>query len=135
MSTISINANGGPVRVVQASVADAISNRTIMATRLRITERGRRVLAALVALPIVVAVVIAVLSGGTALASLDEGGVPVTFETIDVMPGDTLWSLAGEIAPAADPRDVIDAIVSLNALPSSAIVPGQTLSIPAEYTK
>lgn len=135
MSTISINANGGPVRVVQASVADAISNRTIMATRLRITERGRRVLAALVALPIVVAVVIAVLSGGTALASLDEGGAPVTFETINVMPGDTLWSLAGEIAPAADPRDVIDAIVSLNALPSSAIVPGQTLSIPAEYTK
>nr|WP_246132544.1 LysM peptidoglycan-binding domain-containing protein [Microbacterium mitrae] len=106
-----------------------------MATRLRITERGRRVLAALVALPIVVAVVIAVLSGGTALASLDEGGAPVTFETINVMPGDTLWSLAGEIAPAADPRDVIDAIVSLNALPSSAIVPGQTLSIPAEYTK
>lgn len=134
MSTISINATGHTVRVVRSSAAGVMVDRSGATTRLRITDRGRRVLAAIVALPLVVALAFAVLSGGSALASLDEGGTAVTFETVNVMPGDSLWSLAGDIAPHADPRDVVDGIISLNALPSSAITPGQTLAIPAEFT-
>ena len=50
------------------------------------------------------------------------------------MGGDTLWSLAQDVAPSADPRDVVDAIARLNALDGVTITPGQRLAIPAEYT-
>ncbi|MGF3053433.1 LysM peptidoglycan-binding domain-containing protein [Microbacterium sp. YY-03] len=134
MSTISIQATARPARVVLTPRVGAAAGGSAVTTRLRITDRGRRVLATLVALPVVIAAAVAVLSGGSALASLYEG-TPATFETINVMPGDSLWSIAGKVAPQADPRDVIDGIISLNALPSSAIEPGQTLAIPAEFTE
>lgn len=104
------------------------------ATRLRLTVRGRRVLAALAAFPAVIALAMAIVSGGGALASA-EGNAPAgTFEQVTVMPGDTLWSIAQEFAPSADPRDVVDDIMQLNALPSGQLAAGQTLSLPLEYT-
>lgn len=103
-------------------------------TRLRLTVRGRRVLAVLASVPAVLALSIAILSGGGALAS-GEGSAPAgTFEQVTVMPGDTLWSIAEGIAPGADPRDVIDAIVRLNALSSGSLVAGQSLALPLEYS-
>lgn len=102
-------------------------------TRLRLTQRGRRVLATVAALPAVVAVSIAVISGGGALASSEVGAPEGSFTTITVMSGDSLWTIAEEVAPHADPRDVVDAIVRLNALGSGQLDAGQTLAIPAEY--
>ncbi len=102
-------------------------------TRLRLTTRGRRVLATLAALPAVVALSAAVSSGGSALATRDAGAPAGSFETITVAPGDTLWSIAEEIAPASDPRDVVDAVVRLNALDGVTLVAGESLAIPAEY--
>jgi Tfp pilus assembly protein FimV len=106
----------------------------VSATRLRLTVRGRRVLAGVAALPAVVALSFAIVSGGGALAS-GEGSAPAgTFEQVTVMPGDTLWSIAETVAPGEDPRDVIDAIMRLNALPSGALISGEKLSLPREYT-
>lgn len=108
--------------------------RRVPATRLRLTVRGRRVLAGIAALPAVVALAFAIVSGGGALAS-GEGSAPAgTFEQVTVMPGDTLWSIAESVAPSADPRDVIDAIMRLNALPSGELAAGEKLSLPLEYT-
>jgi Tfp pilus assembly protein FimV len=104
------------------------------ATRLRLTVRGRRVLAAAAALPAVVALSFAVISGGSALASRDSGAPAGSFATVTVSTGDSLWSIAEEVAPSADPRDVVDAIVRLNALQGVAISAGQRLAIPAEYS-
>lgn len=103
-------------------------------TRLRMTTRGRRVLAAAVALPVAAALGFAVLSGGSALATRDAGAVSTAFSTVTVTYGDTLWSIAEAVAPQHDPRDVVDAIVRLNALPGGAIELGQSLAIPTEYT-
>jgi len=103
------------------------------ATRLRITARGRRVLAALAAAPIVIALALAVIGGGAALASREEGAPAGTFTTVTVSAGETLWSIAEEVAPDADPRDVIAAIVRLNALDGAHVAAGQQLAIPAEY--
>lgn len=105
-----------------------------VATRLRLTARGRRVLAWLVALPIIAALAMGVLSGGAALASRDQSAAPGTFETVTVLAGESLWSIAQEVAPTADPRDVVDDIIRLNALSGSSVSAGQRLSIPAEYT-
>jgi Tfp pilus assembly protein FimV len=116
--------------------AIAFANHTAVrprATRLRLTTRGRRVLAALAALPAVIALTIAVIGGSSAIASGEQGAPAGTFETITVMSGETLWSIAQEIAPSADPRDVVAAIENLNALDGTALIAGQQLSIPAEY--
>ena len=103
------------------------------ATRLRLTRRGRRVLAFLASVPAIVALSIAIISGGGALATSDSGA-GAAFETVTVMPGDTLWSIAESVAPQADPRDVVDAIMRLNALPSGSLDAGETIAIPLEYS-
>ncbi|MEZ3159787.1 LysM peptidoglycan-binding domain-containing protein [Microbacterium sp. BWT-B31] len=103
-------------------------------TRLRLTTRGRRVLTLLAALPAAVALAAAIVGGGAALASRDAGAPAGTFETVTVQPGDTLWAIAEGVAPGSDPRDVVDAIVRLNALGSVGIVAGQELAIPAAYS-
>lgn len=118
-----------------ASPADATRAVAARATRLRLTVRGRRVLALIAALPAVFALVFAVMSGGAAIASRDAGAPAGTFTTITVAPGDSLWSIAEEVAPSDDPRDVVDEIVRLNALDSAEVWAGQRLSIPAEYDR
>ncbi|MFT3798668.1 MAG: LysM peptidoglycan-binding domain-containing protein [Microbacterium sp.] len=103
------------------------------APRLRLTARGRRVIAVLASLPAVVALSIAIGFSGGALAANESGAPAGTFEQVTVMPGDTLWSIAETVAPGADPRDVVDAIARLNALSSGALDAGQTIAIPLEY--
>ncbi|MFE6736828.1 LysM peptidoglycan-binding domain-containing protein [Microbacterium sp. NPDC057650] len=111
-----------------------IAPTAVIGTRLRMTRRGRRVLSALVAAPIAFGIAYAGIAGGSALAS-GEHAAPVDFETVLVMPGDTLWSIAGEVAPGTDPRDVIDEISSLNNLHGGALQVGQVLAIPTRYTE
>ncbi|MDQ4214128.1 LysM domain-containing protein [Microbacterium capsulatum] len=105
---------------------------TAPVTRLRITARGRRVLAALVALPVAGAIAFAAMSGGSALAS-GQVTTGSTFTTVTVQPGDTLWSIAGEVAPQADPRDVVAEISKLNLIDGGVISVGQHLAVPAQY--
>lgn len=103
------------------------------ATRLRLTVRGRRVLLALAALPLAIGIGFAALSGGSAVASGEAGASAASFETVTVMPGDTLWSIAGEVAPDADPREVIGEISRLNLLRGEALQVGQEIAIPSQY--
>lgn len=102
-------------------------------TRLRLTTRGRRIVAAFAALPAVIALSLAVISGGSALASRDAGAPDGSFATLTVTAGESLWSIAEQVAPSADPRDVVDAIVRLNGLDGVVVSAGQQLSIPVEY--
>ena len=101
-------------------------------TRLRLTARGRRVVVSLVSLPLAAAVFVGVLASGEALASRSVSASADEFTTVLVEPGDTLWSIALEVAPTSDPRDVVDEIVRLNALGSSSVVAGQSIAIPAD---
>lgn len=128
MSTISFTA-AAPVAMRAHATTPA------PVTRLRITPRGRRVLAFIVAFPLLVALALgAMLTGGSALASLDGGAPAGTFETYTVGAGDTLWGIATDVAPGVDPRDVIAEISVLNNLGSAELAAGQTLAIPAEYS-
>lgn len=96
---------------------------------IRLTRRGRVLLSALAVL-LLAAVLTALGLGGTgAEAGLDAGAaVPV----ITVAPGESLWSIAERIAPSADPRDIIEAIVSYNGLGGVDVWAGQRLGVPAQ---
>jgi hypothetical protein len=104
-----------------------------MRTRLRITRRGRAVLATAIALPLVLGTAAAVLNGGGAVAT--DAASSVEFSYVEVEAGQSLWSLAETVAPQADPREVIAAIVRLNGLPSADVQPGERLAIPFEYLR
>jgi LysM repeat protein len=93
---------------------------------LRLTRRGRLVI--LVMLLAVGAVLsMAVASSGAASSAAEQ--VPVQYVT--VAPGDTLWSIAGEVAPGTDRRDTVAEIVELNALDGSSVQAGQRIAVPA----
>ena len=102
-------------------------------TRLRLTTRGRRVLAALAAAPVVAGLAAAIIGGGTALASRDAGATADAFELVTVTAGDSLWSIALEVAPEQDPRDVVHELSRLNNLSGGVLTPGEQIAVPAAY--
>jgi hypothetical protein len=97
------------------------------AAPLRLTRRGRRVVSGL---SIAIGLSIAVVTVGVELAKSDGGLELAGSSTVVVQPGDTLWSLAGEVAPDEDRRAVVDAIVDVNGLHDVDLVPGMVLELP-----
>lgn len=92
----------------------------------RLTKRGRIVLATVAS---VLLSVMVVLSGQiTADAGSASGGLALA--TVVVQPGETLWSIASEVAPAADPRETLAVIRDLNGMQGSTVVPGQSVVVP-----
>jgi len=100
------------------------------APRLRLTRRGRVVFTSLAAVPVVIAAMVFALNGGGAVATDGAGSL----ETVTVSAGQTMWDLAEEVAPTADPRDVIAEFLAVNQLGSSGLQPGQQLAVPARYS-
>ncbi|KIC64664.1 LysM peptidoglycan-binding domain-containing protein [Pseudarthrobacter phenanthrenivorans] len=99
---------------------------------LRLTRRGRIVL---IGAPLVLlAVVLLSLSGffnSPAKASDSAAGLAVTpTVTVTVQPGQSLWAIAGTVAPDRDARDVVADIVQLNNLGAGSVIPGQQLFVP-----
>lgn len=128
MSAITISTGTMP-----GAMTGAAAGAGTAATRLRLTTRGRRVLVSLAALPAVVALSAAMISGGSALATRADGAPAGSFDTVTVQAGDSLWAIAERVAPAADPRDVVAAFSHLNGLDAGLVSAGQELAIPAEY--
>ncbi|MFJ4075939.1 LysM peptidoglycan-binding domain-containing protein [Curtobacterium sp. VKM Ac-2861] len=103
--------------------------------RLRLTRRGRIVFTTLAALPLLIVVAFFVLNGGQASAGdAAAGGTRTQFDTVTIQPGETLWQLAEDTAPNADPRDFVQDVISLNALDGSGLQAGEQIAIPTKYT-
>ncbi|MET4590252.1 LysM peptidoglycan-binding domain-containing protein [Arthrobacter sp. 754] len=101
---------------------------------LRLTRRGRIVL---IGIPLVIlAAVLLSLAGflnAPAKAADSAADLSVTpTVSVTVQAGQSLWAIAGAVAPERDPRDVIADIVQLNNLPAGGVVPGQQLFVPAK---
>jgi hypothetical protein len=94
---------------------------------LRLTARGRRVVALLALLLALGAILF-----GSQRATAD--GSPRAQEVVayTVAPGETLWSIAASVAtPGEDVRDVIAELEELNGLPGAGLQAGQQLLVPA----
>ena len=98
--------------------------------RLRLTRRGRAVVAALVSLPLVIALVSMAINGGGATATSSGAAV----ETVTVEAGESLWSVAAQIAPTSSTADVVADLIAVNELSSAELLPGQVLVIPSRYS-
>ena len=92
----------------------------------RLTARGRRVVALLALLPIVIAFFLV----STRAAQADQSG-PTT-AVVKVEAGQSLWDVAVAIAPNEDPRATIWTIKALNGLETSEVQEGQGLIIPVK---
>jgi LysM repeat protein len=47
-----------------------------------------------------------------------------------VQAGESLWQIAQDIAPEADPRETVTTIRELNGLDDAPVVPGQSIVVP-----
>ena len=104
----------GTSALVSADSASAIGDRTVP-----IGRWVRLACTLCFAATAVLVVVVLLSSGGTdAVAS------------VTVKPGDTLWALARENDPGADPRSVVQRIEQLNSMHDDGIVPGVVLLVP-----
>ncbi|RIQ30060.1 LysM peptidoglycan-binding domain-containing protein [Jiangella rhizosphaerae] len=94
----------------------------------RLTRRGR-VVVGFAWLMLIVAGALAFVRPWEAPAG-SGGATAVT--TVEVRGGDTLWELATDAAPTADPRETVAAIMELNGLSSASdIRPGDLIQIPS----
>ena len=111
--------------VQRAAVRSTQSVRPVQ-SGLKLTVRGRRVVALLALLPIVVAFFLM----STRAAQADQSG-PST-AVIKVEAGQSLWDVAVAIAPNEDPRSTIWTIKALNGLETSEVQAGQGLIVPVK---
>jgi len=99
---------------------------------LRLTRRGRIVVVLLAAVLATAAITVAsmALSGAQAANHGHPGGGYAGMHQIVVQPGQTLWSIATAAEPSADPRQVIQEILTANSMTGGTIQAGQLLWVP-----
>ena len=123
-------ASPAPARLADSRSAPAPSP----STGLRLTRRGRLVLSvfALALILGLIAILWASLAGGAQAASgrARTGSVYQGLRRVTVLPGQTLWAIAQQAEPSADPRTVIPQIMQINAISSTNLQPGQQLWVP-----
>ncbi len=120
-----------PLRLVPPPVAGPmpadVPAPTRLAGRVRLTLRGR----------VLVILVAALLLAGIAVlakAATSSASGPVVGSSqpmITVQPGESLWSIATQVAPNADPRATVQKIVDLNGMSGTAVAAGEQLKLPS----
>lgn len=101
---------------------------------LRLTRRGRFVFFG-VPLILLAALILSFSGFLNAPAKAAESASelsPTPSVSVTVQPGESLWAIAGEVAPERDPRDVVADIVQLNNLGAARVMPGQQLFVPSK---
>jgi LysM domain len=100
----------------------------------RLTRRGRVVVAILLTAVSLLLAALAWMAVAARAQAADSGPPPGAvyrnLTSVVVHPGQTLWSIASQAEPSADPRVVMQEIIDLNALQGSGVEPGQRLWVP-----
>ncbi len=100
----------------------------------RLTRRGRIVVAVLLTAVSLLLATLAWMAVAARAQAADSGLPPSAvyknLTSVVVHPGQTLWSIASQAEPTADPRAVMREIIDLNALRGTGVEPGQRLWVP-----
>lgn len=100
----------------------------------RLNRRGRFVLRGL---PVMVLAAVLTALAATALsitlspAAVSSSQAGADLEKVTVMPGDSLWDIAGRVDPAADRYSTMERIAELNGLEGRTLKTGDDLFVPA----
>jgi LysM domain len=100
---------------------------------IRLTRRGKAVVAGLVVTGLTVLALLVTLLASSGAEATNHGRPGAGYQgmrEVVVRPGQTLWSIASAAEPTADPRIVIQEIMTANALTSTDIASGQLLWVP-----
>jgi hypothetical protein len=92
------------------------------APAIRLTPRGRMVMAAAAAITLIGAMS----AIGNVQAGASDSRNP---QVVVVQPGESLWTIAQDVAPQADPRATVVELKRLNGLTSSVVQVGQALVV------
>jgi hypothetical protein len=113
--------------------AEAPQSRPVR-TRVRLTRRGRIVVAALITAGVLLVAALAWLAGTAGAVAAGSGSPPSavyhSLRSVVVQPGESLWTIAAQADPAGDPRSVMQEIIDINALHGTSVQPGQRLWLP-----
>jgi hypothetical protein len=100
----------------------------------RLTRRGRRVVAGLVIGVVIVAVTVLWMSVAGSVQASSHGSVQGSpyqgMTQVVVRPGQTLWSIAAAAEPSGNSWAVVQQIINVNALSSANVQAGQLLWVP-----
>jgi hypothetical protein len=80
----------------------------------------------------VAGVACAAVVGLGALSGSGAASVPDRTTVVRVEPGESLWELAGRVAPGSDADAVVARIQELNGGLEGGVTPGQPLTVPSE---
>lgn len=100
-------------------------------SKLRLTTRGRVLL--LVATILALFTVVVVSGQFTAQATVNSdtaGQAGPAAAVVVVQSGESLWSIAQQVAPGTDPREMVSRIRDLNGMADAVVTPGQSLLVP-----
>jgi LysM domain len=135
IDAVSVSVHGGGVLIPSAVIAPRPprGRAQVSSPPLRLTRRGRVVVSVLfVAVIAAIALVVGLAAAGGAQATShgQPGGGYQGMHEIVVRPGQTLWSIASAAEPGADPRNVVQQIMTANAMAGTTISAGQLLWVP-----
>ena len=101
---------------------------------IRLTRRGRRVVAGFAMLVVIVAATVLWMTAAGSVQASSGGGSPASpyqgMTQVVVRPGQTLWSIAAAAEPSANAWAVVQQITEVNALNSATVHAGQLLWVP-----
>jgi hypothetical protein len=112
-----------PARPARAVVHAPVAPPRRRAHRRAVYWRRRVVMAALALGTVVLAGQAGVALGGSPLAPSERRSPLVTYV---VQPGDTMWDVAGRVAPSSDRRPTVDALLA--ARHHTPLIPGETIT-------
>ena len=97
---------------------------------LRLTRRGRVVVAVATALLLAVLSLVIAASAQATSHPAPSSAAQRSLAQVTVRPGQSLWSVAENADPNADTRVVIQQIIELNGLTGNVVFAGQRLWVP-----
>ncbi len=111
----------------------AAENRAVSVScnKIRLTPRGKKVFGIFFA--IVFCCSASLVAANIPVATATSAHAEASLSYIVPIEGDTLWSLAAELDPNRDPRELVAELIDLNRLESAIIIAQQPLAVPGEY--